>query len=287
MEYKIQKLPTNKFPPQFLEIPEPPTQLYIQGSLPEDHIFLCVVGSRKYSQYGKEACQRIIAGLRGHKITIVSGLALGIDAVAHQAALDAGLNTIAVPGSGLNPDVLYPSTNTNLAKRILKSGGALLSEFEPDFKATIWSFPKRNRIMAGLSQAVLIIEAEEKSGTLITARMALDYNKDVFVIPGSIFSQNSKGTNKLIKRGAMPISSSDELLEELGLKDEDFSFQDESQIQNCSPEEKVVLDLLLDPTEKDELLRKINLPINEANALLSAMEIKGLIRESLGEIHRM
>ena len=290
MDYKIQKLPLGDFPPQLLEIPQPPKELYLQGSFPKDELFLCVVGSRRYSQYGKEICQKIISGLAGYKITIVSGLALGIDAIAHQAALDAGLKTIAVPGSGLDPNILYPKTNKYLAKQILENGGALLSEFKPDFQATPWSFPQRNRIMTRLSSAVLIIGAEEKSGTLITARMAVDYNKNVFVIPGSIFSQNSKGTNRLIKQGATPITSSEELLEELGLKEESFGDtslpSSEKEYLDCSEKEKEILELLIEPTPRDELIEKLNLPISEINSLLSILEIKGLIKESFGEVHR-
>ena len=186
-----------------------------------DAKFLCVVGSRKYTDYGKEACQKLIAGLRGHNIVIVSGLALGIDGIAHRAALDAGLTTIAIPGSGLNPSVLYPSSNRQLAEKIIESGGALISEFEPMFKATTYSFPQRNRIMAGISHATLIIEAEIKSGTLITSRLATEYNRDVATVPGSIFSKTSEGPNMLLRLGATPVSSSAHILETLGFKIEE------------------------------------------------------------------
>src|SRR3989344_5297892 len=162
MNWEIKKLTSGNFPPQLLEIPQPPKELFI-------------VGSRKYTTYGKEACEKLIEGLRGYPIVIVSGLALGIDSIAHKKALDVGLTTIAFPGSGLDPKVLYPATNAHLAERIVEAGGAVISEFEPDFRATPWSFPQRNRLMAGISDAVLVIEAEQKSGTLITSRLATEY----------------------------------------------------------------------------------------------------------------
>jgi len=280
---EIRKLELGEFPEALLEIPEPPKELFIRGSLPnKDTVLLAVVGSRKYTSYGKEACENIIGGLSGYDITIVSGLALGIDSIAHKAALQSGLKTIAVPGSGLDPKVLYPRTNLRLSDEIVKSGGALLSEFRSDFKATVWSFPQRNRIMAGLSKAVLVVEASDKSGTLITARLALDYNRDVYAIPSSIFSHGAKGSNRLIKGGATPITSSEDLLDALGF---DISKKKETSI-SANDDETKVLDLLAEPLSKDDLLNKMNMPTNEANILLSIMEIKGLIKESLGSVHK-
>lgn len=216
---EIRKLDTKEIPKCLFEIPHPPKELYIRGTLPpKDHIYVCVVGSRKHTQYGKECCEKIIEGLKGQPVVIVSGLALGIDAIAHKAAIKAGLKTVAFPGSGLDDSVLYPRTNFNLAKEILKSGGCLISEFPPDMKAEIWTFAQRNRLMAGISKAVLVIEAEEKSGTLITARMATDYNRDVLAVPGSIFSSTSIGTNKLLALGATPVTSSIDILDVLGFK---------------------------------------------------------------------
>ena len=150
--WKLEKLDPSEFPPQLLEIPEPPKELWVAGALPSpETVLLTVVGSRKYTSYGKEACEEIISGLRGYDIAVVSGLALGIDTIAHESAMRAGLKTVSVPGSGLDPSMLYPRANLQLAKRILESGGALLSEFAPDFRPTDWSFPQRNRIMAGLA----------------------------------------------------------------------------------------------------------------------------------------
>lgn len=289
METQIRELPSNEIPDRLMEIPEPPKKLYIQGEMPKgDSKFLCVVGSRKYTDYGKEACQKLISGLRGYNIVIVSGLALGIDGIAHRAALDAGLLTVAIPGSGLHPSVLYPSSNGQLAAKIVESSGAILSEFEPMFKATIYSFPQRNRIMAGISHATLIIEAEIKSGTLITSRLATDYNRDVMAVPGSIFSKNSEGPNMLIRLGATPVSSSAHILEALGFKIGEDRATKELEFKNLSEDERKVVTLLRNPLDRDNLIRelvKLDMKVNDSSALLSIMEIKGLIKESMGEIH--
>jgi DNA processing protein len=284
---EIRKLKKEEFPEALLEIPQPPKALYMRGEMPEGSlIYLCVVGSRKFTSYGKDACEKLIAGLKGYPIVIVSGLAMGIDTIAHRSALKNNLLTIAFPGSGLEDRALHPSVNVALADEIVEAGGALISEFEPGFKAQSWSFPMRNRLMAGISKAVLVIEAEEKSGTLITARLATEYNRDVLTVPGSINSQNSKGTNRLIRQGATPITSSGDLLEALGFeiaKDED---KQAKLFADCSPEEKKILDLIREPATRDELIRQMGMPTPAANAILSIMEIKGLIKESLGEIRQ-
>ncbi len=281
----IQKLTQKDFPFLLTEITDPPTQLYIRGTLPpEDNVLLAVVGSRRYSNYGKEACEHLIAGLAGYPISIISGLALGIDALAHRAALKAGLHTIAIPGSGLSDDALYPASNRGLARDILSAGGALLSEFEPDFRATQWSFPQRNRIMAGLSQAVLIIEASEKSGTLITARLALDYNRDVMVVPGSIFSDTSRGALKLLKDGANAVMHPRDILSILGFSVDAVPSQENLLL---SSEEERVLLALAEPLSRDDLIRTLGIPIRDANIILSAMELRGLIKESLGLVMKL
>lgn len=277
------KMSFSEFPSLLKEIPDPPKQLYIEGEFPsEDSIFLGVVGTRKFSSYGKQACEKIIEGLRGYNIVIVSGLAIGIDAIAHRSAIDHGLKTIAIPGSGIDRSVLHPRSNHRLADEIIRSGGALLSEFEPDMPAGTYTFPIRNRIIAGLSHATLVIEAPERSGTSITARLALEYDRDVYAVPGSIFSINSTGSNKLIRQGATPITSSAELIEALGLNPKE-SRQEEI---NFSDAERQVLDALADPIDRDELLRNAKLTPRELNPLLMTMQIKGLIKESGGKIFK-
>lgn len=285
MEYPLRQLKQKEFPPLLREITDPPKMLYVRGKLPApDTKFLCVVGSRRHSPYGKDVCESLIKGLRGHTIAIVSGLALGMDAVAHRAALDAGLPTIAVPGSGLDERALYPRAHRLLAHDILDAGGALISEFEPSFRATPYSFPQRNRIMAGMSEATLVIEAGEKSGTLITARLAMEYNRDVLTVPHSIFSRLSHGPHMLIKAGAVPITESADILEALHIKQ--GTSHKETMHNNLSGNEKKVLELLVHPMAREELLRTLKLPISEANILLSTMELKHLIKESLGELRR-
>lgn len=291
-ESDIHKLTPEEFPSALYETPHPPTELYLQGTLPNpsEYYYLAVVGSRKYTSYGREVTERIIAGLRGYPICIVSGLAIGIDGIAHRAALDAGLPTVAVPGSGLSRKALYPRSHANLAQEILDNGGALFSEYAPDVPAAPWTFPQRNRIMAGLCQAVLVIEAEEKSGTLITAHLALDYNRNVFAVPGSIFSAPSKGTNRLLRQGATPITSAEDLLLELGFIEQKM-FNSETQqtldLTLYSPEEQEILLFLDEPREREEILNTVSLPSSKILSTLTVLEIKGVIRETKGKIERI
>jgi DNA processing protein len=283
----IYKLKPEQFPKALLEIPQPPKTLYIRGKLPDpDFVYLTVVGSRKYTSYGRDICEKLIHGLKGYPIVIVSGLAMGIDSIAHRSALEAGLITMSFPGSGLDNSALHPRCNVRLAQEIIDKGGCLISEQIPSFIATLYSFPQRNRLMAGISKAVLIIEAEEKSGTLITARMALDYNRDVLAVPGSAFSSNSNGTNWLIKQGATPVTTSEEVLIALGFNIEKPKQTDTEKYADCSKEEMKIIGLLREPLERDELVRASGMHIAEANALLSIMELKELIREELGEIRK-
>ncbi|MFA6446168.1 MAG: DNA-processing protein DprA [Candidatus Paceibacterota bacterium] len=286
MPHSIRRLTEAEFPERLLEIPQPPKQLFLQGTLPPiGNKLLCVVGARKYTPYGKEICEMLISGLRGLPVTIVSGLALGIDGIAHRSALSAGLHTLAVPGSGIDRKVLYPASHRNLAEEILNKGGGLLSEFDLDFHATQYSFPQRNRIMAGLSHAVLIIEAEKKSGTLITARLATDYNRDVLTIPGSIFSPTSTGPHLLLRIGATPITSVDELKEALGFEIKESPEQKQIKFENCTLEEKEILTIIQNGMARDEIISSIKKPIQEINALLSLMEIKELTIEREGLLY--
>ena len=284
---QIKKLPKNKFPPQLLEIPQPPEDLWIIGNLPdkkEELIYLCVVGSRRYTSYGKEACEKIIAGLKGYPIAIVSGFAMGIDSIAHKQAIKSGLKTLVFPGSGLGDEAIYPKSNVRMMREVVESGGCLISEFEPDFKATQWSFPMRNRLMAGMSRAVLIIEAEEKSGTMITARLTIEYNRDLLAVPGSVFSPSCKGTNKLIRQGATPVTCSQDVLEALGFEKEEDVDKQARLFIDLSPEEKKVVELLREPMARDDLIRALKMKTQNANAIISVMEIKEIIKEELGEM---
>ncbi|MES2023586.1 MAG: DNA-processing protein DprA [Patescibacteria group bacterium] len=282
---QIKKLPKNKFPSQLLEIPQPPEDLWIIGDLPtEELIYLCVVGSRKFTSYGKEICEKIITGLKGYPIAIVSGFAMGIDTIAHKKAMQMNLKTLVFPGSGLSAEAMYPKTNVRMMREVIDAGGCLISEFEPDFKATQWSFPMRNRLMAGLCKATLVIEAEERSGTLITARLTTEYNRDLLAVPGSVFSPSSKGTNKLIRQGATPVTCAEDVLEALGFSLPTDENKQMKLFEDLSKEEKIVVDLLREPIPRDELIRAMKMPTSNANAILSVMEIKELIKEEMGEI---
>ncbi len=281
-KYPVREL--HEIPEALRETPHIPKKLFIRGNLPsEDFILLAVVGSRKFTPYGKEVCEKLIKGLRGFPVAIVSGLALGIDSIAHKAALDAGLPTIAIPGSGLSQKTIYPHSHLSLAKEILDKGGCLLSELEENQNAAPWTFPARNRIMAGISKAVLVIEAEKKSGTMITARLATDYNRDVLTVPGSIFSTNSEGTNLLLKLGATPISSSEDIVEALGIEDQTKSTQ--KTYSDCSDEEVQIIELLSSPKSRDEICNEIEIEISELSQIITMLEIKEIVKESGGKIY--
>lgn len=276
--YGIQKLNRDHFPSALMEIPEPPKELWYAGILPAPDLpLLAVVGSRRYSDYGRAAVEYLISGLAGYRLGIVSGLALGIDGLAHETALKTGLYTLAIPGSGLDAKALYPASHRALAEKIIASGGALLSELSPETKATKWSFPQRNRIMAGLCQAVLMIEAEEKSGTLITARLTVDYNRELLVVPGNIFSSHSAGTHQFLKLGATPITCPEDIAIALNLKETEQPVLGTAFESNLSPQMNQVLTLLKEPLDRDTLIRQLALPTAEATALLMEMELLGHI----------
>ncbi|MCC7500262.1 DNA-protecting protein DprA [Candidatus Nomurabacteria bacterium] len=277
-----QLLPTD-FPALLREIPDVPSSLYIRGTMPPpDHTLLCVVGSRATSTYGRRVCASLIAGLAPYPITIVSGMALGIDAEAHTAALDAGLPTIAVLPSSLDQQSLYPATNRPLAARILKEGGALISEYGEPHKAMVYDFPKRNRIVAGISHAALIIEAGEKSGTLITARLALDYNREVLAVPHELGTKTGEGVNRLIREGATLVRSADDIVQALGIKPPTQA----ALPVDLTASELKVLETLLEPLERDELIEESSLDIHDLTIALSSLSIRGLIIERLGKIER-
>ena len=280
MHDEITALSPNRFPPLLKEIPDAPKKLYVRGTLPSyDSMWLAVVGSRAATNYGRQAVRHLIEGLRGYPVVIVSGLAYGIDAEAHKAALEAGLPIVAVPGSGLDWSVLYPRANVNLAREIIKAGGAHLSEFEPNMKAADYTFPQRNRIMAGLCKAVLVIEAKERSGSLITARLATEYNRELLVVPGSIFSAESRGTHQFLKLGATPVTEPEDILRALGIETQT---REMTLHIDLFENERRVLEIIVSPVSRDKLLETLKLPVSEANILLSTMEIKGLITEELG-----
>lgn len=274
------------------EINDPPQSLFVRGNieplLGENIRILCVVGSRGYSNYAKEATEKLIGGLKGYPICIVSGLALGIDSIAHRAALENNIYTISFPGSGLDPSVLYPRLHARLAEEIVESGGALLSEFDPFEKAAKWTFPSRNRLMAGVAHATLVVEAGIKSGTLITYARAMDYNRDVGAIPGSIFSPHSAGPHMLIRNGATPITCADDLLEFIGFtrrKGQSTLPLDDPRFKSLGNIDREIINILLKGSmSKDALVRQLGLQTQKANLIICSMELEGLIREEMGVV---
>jgi DNA processing protein len=285
MDFPILKMSCEAYSPLLKEIPDAPQEVYMRGEkAPQGTKCLAVVGSRNYSNYGKQAVEYLIGGLRECPVSIISGLALGIDALAHENALNAGLFTVAVPGSGIDDSVLYPRRNRGLARRILERGGGLLSEYEPESKATTWSFPRRNRIMAGLAHAVLLIEAGEKSGTLITARLTAEYNRELLVVPGSIFSDQSKGVHQFLKLGATPITSPADILEVLGIERE---AKETNANTNLKEEERLVLEILSEPRDQDSIIRLLPIPPQETLILLMQMELSGHVKEQNGIFYKI
>ncbi len=281
----IRSLNTEEWPELLKEINDPPEKLRLWGELPkEGNKLLAVVGSRKYTSYGREVCESLMMGLTGQPITIVSGLAIGMDTIAHRAALNAGLQTIAIPGSGLSTKVLHPRSNVPLAQEIVEAGGGLLSEYDDEMPAGVWAFPRRNRIMAGMCHATIVIEAGNKSGTLITSRLATEYNREVGAVPGPIHSSTSEGPHMLIRLGAALIRDADDVLELLGLKSGVTGTLFDT--NDLTDDEKVFIELLKEPCERDVLIRHSKFDISRASATLSLMEIKGLIVEELGEVRK-
>lgn len=287
MNSGIRTLKPHEFPALLREIDDTPELLYIRGSLPPAHHWkLCIVGSRKSSDYGKRVVDYLVSHLRGLPITIISGLALGIDGIAHRAALDNGLPTVAVVGSGLDQQALYPKSHHGLAQDIVDAGGALISEFAPTFRATRWSFPQRNRIMAGLAHGIIIVEATEQSGTLITARLGLEYGRDVMAVPGSIFSVTSAGPHQLIHDGATPIRSAYDICALLGI-DQSAAHTETQAGPQLSNQERIVYDALATPCDRNELIRKCGLSASEANVVITMLEMKGVVKQERGYMWRV
>lgn len=271
------------YPLRLKEIYDYPPVLYVRGNLPgEDEPCLAVVGTRRPTIYGRQVTEEIVTDLARSKIAIVSGLARGIDSVAHRAALDAGGKTVAVFGSGL--DVVYPGENVKLAQAIMEHG-ALVSEHPLGVKPKAENFPLRNRIMSGLSLGVLVVEAGERSGALITAHQAAEQNREVFAIPGSILSPASQGTNSLIQEGAKLIRKYTDILEELNLtiavqqtKIKEFSLAEHSIVES-SVESTILEQLSSEPSHIDEICRRSGLAMPEVSSTLAVLELKGIAKQ--------
>lgn len=264
------------YPILLKEIPDPPAILYYKGEIKKEEISLAVVGSRKYSHYGRQVTEKFVMPLASSGVSIISGLALGIDSIAHKAALEAEGRTLGVLACGL--DQIYPYSNQRLAGEIIAKGGAIISEFPLFMPALRYNFPIRNRIIAGLSQATLVIEAGEISGTMLTAAAALDYNRQVLAVPGEIFSQTSLGTNRLIQMGAKLISNENDIFEELNLKSAKNQQKAKEILPESKEEEKILSILSNKPISIDKIIQKIKFDISVVSPTLTLMEMKGMVR---------
>lgn len=266
------------------EIHSPPILIYAEGDPGKEAKMLAVVGSRKSTLYGKEIALKLSAELASLGITVVSGMALGIDTWAHNGALDAGGRTIAVLGSGV--DICYPKGNYKLKKKISEQG-AVISEFPLGTTPVPQNFPRRNRIISGMTLGTIVVEAMERSGALITADFALEQGREVFAVPGNINSPYSRGCNRLIKQGAKLVESIEDVLEELELlinRSGTEPKQQQMQIYDIGDEEEKVLSLVpYQPSHADEIIRQSELPASKLNGILLNLELKGLVRQLPGK----
>ena len=282
MEINSISLGDPRYPALLREISDPPKQLYYRGRLSFDSPALGVVGTRKISSYGRSVTPMLVEPLARAGVTIVSGLAYGVDALSHNSALNAGGRTIAVLGGGLDDDSLYPANHIHLAHQILDAGGLLLSEYPAGTPAYPNQFVARNRIISGLSNGVLVIEAPAKSGALHTAQFCVDEGRDLFVVPGQITDDNSSGTNDLFKHGAYLVTEADDILFRFGITPPK---QQQSLLPRLSPEEKKVYSALkAGPLSVDNLATQLNLPASAVGTALTFLEMKGLVRGLGGQM---
>jgi DNA processing protein len=265
------------YPARLKEIYDYPPLLYYRGCLlPDDEWSLAVVGTRRATAYGKQVTDEIVTDLAQSKITIVSGLARGIDTVAHNSAIEAGGRTIAVLGNGL--DIVYPSENAALAQQIIEQG-ALVTEYPLGTRPRAKNFPRRNRIMSGLGLGTLVVEAGKTSGAMITANLALEQNREVFAIPGNILSTASQGTNHLIQEGAKLVGDYRDILEELNLMAVARQIEMKEIIPATDVEQSLLEKLRAEPTHIDEVCRLSSLPVSTVSSTLAMMELKGLVKQ--------
>lgn len=283
---KVLSILDEEYPKILKNIHTPPPILYLKGQIKPDFNYgIAIVGSRKATNYGQEATYRLAYELAQNGLTIISGFALGIDSISHQAALEARASTIAILGSSLLNNELYPQLNKKFVQPILEHNGALISEFAPGTLTLKQNFPRRNRIISGISIGVLIIEASETSGSLITARYGLEQGKDIFAVPGSIFSSNSCGTNNLIKMGAKLVTNAQDILDELHLE----KIKEKIEVRKILPatcEEAKILEILSsEPTHIDIITKEGGLNASLTNSTLIMMEMKGKVKHMGGNMY--
>ena len=281
------------YPKALLEIKDPPKTLYYQGKFLSEENCFAIVGTRRYSSYGKQIAIELAGDLAEVGLTIISGLAPGIDTFCHQATIerrpacnasrsDAG-RTIAVLGTGIDEESIYPKENIKLAKQIIEKGGCLISEYPPGTRGTQFTFPQRNRIVSGLSLGVLVIESKQKGGSLITARLAFEQGKKVFAVPGLIHSLNSKGCHYLIKKGAKLVENANDVLKELDLPQSSIKT---NFVKGENREENLILESLKEESLYiDKIIEKTKLPAQKVASALSNLEIKEKVKNLGGNIY--
>lgn len=275
--YTAHTLEEDSYPANLRQVDAPPPVIFVRGELTDDDdLAVALVGTRRATSYGREVAHNIATDLAYAGVTVVSGLALGIDTVAHRAAVDAGGRTIAVLGSGV--DQIYPPQNQQLAGEIERKG-ALVSEYPLGTRPIAANFPPRNRIISGLSRSVVIVEASHQSGALITAKFALDQGRDLLAVPGSILHPGSSGCNELIRDGAIPLLSTNDLLEQLDLTRR----AEQKEVRRTVPadpmEAKLISYLSAEPLHIDEIVRQSTLSAPQVTSLLAMMELKGMVRQ--------
>jgi DNA processing protein len=290
---KVVTIESDMYPLCLKNIYDPPIVLYMKGNIKKDEKFIAIVGSRRASSYGIKMAQTIATELSKYGITVVSGMARGIDSYAHKGAIDGGGRTIAVLGCGL--DIVYPSENKKLMENIISSG-ACISEYLPGTSPVPGNFPARNRIISGISLGVIVIEAAERSGSLITADFALEQGREVFALPGNVNNYNSTGTNKLIKEGAKLVTGIDDILEEINIsfteeKIKDFFAQrlkDDELFKGLDNDERKVAECLkLEPLHIDVIARKTGLGIGLVGSILIMLELQGVVEQLSGNIYKL
>ena len=270
------------YPQRLKEIEQPPPVLYLRGDLTEEDTWaVAIVGTRRVTPYGRQVTEEIASFLAANGVTLVSGLARGVDAIAHNAALRAGGRTLAVLGSGV--DRIYPPENRTMAEQITQHG-AVMSDYAPGTPPEASNFPPRNRIISGLSMAVVVVEAGETSGALITAEFAAEQGREIFAVPGNIYAPQSKGTNKLIQQGAQPLLSASDIMQALNLTRMGQHKAARKTLPADAFEAKLYQAMGDEPLHVDEIRNQTGLPVEKVSATLIMMELKGMVRQ-VGNMH--
>jgi DNA processing protein len=276
-EIKILTWEDPDYPDKLMNIDQPPPVIYIRGSVkPEDRWAVAIVGTRRVTSYGRQVTEQVSTYLARNGLTVVSGLARGVDGVAHQTTLANNGRTIAVLGSGI--DQIYPPEHRQLAEKIIENG-AVISDYHPGTPPDAGNFPPRNRIISGLSLATVVVEAGETSGALITATFAAEQGREVFAVPGQIYAPQSKGTNRLIREGAQPLLDPVDIMESLNLRKVDYYKQASLLLPGDELETKLMEILNLEPVYIDEIQTKAGFPVEKVSAALTMLELKGMVKQ--------